>query len=543
MYKLLIADDERVEREAIQFFIGKAGLKFLRIEEASNGIQAVEKAKDLLPEIIIMDIKMPGKNGLEAAREIRRFKPDCRIIFLTAFNEFDYAHQAIKVKAEDFIIKPAYGEDLIEILCKVITDLDHRKASMAGMKDLENRVALFSRWLEDDLLMSMAKGYIEESRLNDYFARMDIRFNTAVCVIMNFRQKGMAASVVSNYSREYIYQRLKGIIETECSKNQLGHLLGCAFNTLYVMVMANIDLREDKHWSKNFFEHVRKSIGEHIDLEIRIGIGNIFGRPQEASNSFFQAKIACKSIKNPEGIMNFENMDKVKIDTPYPLEREKRLCEYIVKGDEIEAARDVEEIMDWISQFSVSVNWVREKVHELMTIIDRAVIKEFDVDTVLIQNRFDELNSLNSINEIIIFVKSIVTEIIIKINSLKYSPSAVLIDRVCHYIDQNYYRDIKLDEMCTMVGFSRYYFCRIFKQYKNMSFVDYITSRRILKAKGLLKDYQSSIKEISSEIGYNDPNYFTSVFKRWEGISPTEYRNKHTWDKHNQNKDTSAESE
>jgi len=211
----------------------------------------------------------------------------------------------------------------------------------------------------------------------------------------------------------------------------------------------------------------------------------------------------------------------------YPLEKEKKLCENIIKGDEKEAEEYIEEIMAWISQFSGSIECIKEKVHELLTIIDRSVIKEYSVETVLVENCFAELNNLNSINEIIIFIKNIVAVIIVNINSFKKSSAEVLIDKACNYIDQNYYRDIKLDEICNMVGFSRYYFCKIFKQYKNMNFVDYITSRRMKIAKGLLKNLKFNIKEISSEIGYNDPNYFTNVFKKWEGISPTEYRNKH----------------
>ena len=524
MYKLLIADDEMIEREAIQFFIKKAGLEFYTIEEASNGIQAILNAKELMPDIIIMDIKMPGKNGLEAAGEIRWFKPDCRIIFLTAFDEFEYAHQAIKLKAEDFIIKPAYGENLIEILTKVISDLDKSKATMDKQKDLENRVAIFSEWFDNDLLLSIAKGYIEENRLNDYFAKMDIYFNSAICAIIHFRQRGNDSSAITNYSNDHIKKRIKSIIETECNKNKVRYLSASACSSIYLLIMANNMV--DKKWGENLFRHIRKTICEQLNIEIQIGAGSIFQRPEGVSNSFFQAKIACTQ-KNAEGIVSFENMDKAKICNIYPLGKERKLCENIIKGDDIEAGDNIEEIMDWISQFSGSIEGIKERVHELLIVVDRAVIREFGVETVLVQNSLVELNSFNSINEIIIFIKNVVSVIIVNINSFKKSSSDVLIDKVCNYIDQNYHRDIKLDEMCAMVGFSRCYFSKIFRQYKNMNFVDYIAFRRMKKAKGLLKNPKFSIKEISSEIGYNDPNYFTSVFKKQEGISPTEFRSKH----------------
>lgn len=256
MYNLLIADDEAIEREAIQFFIRQADLHFARISEAANGIEAVELARELAPEIIVMDVKMPGKDGLAAAQEIRRFNPFCKIVFLTAFSEFDYAQQAIKVKAEDYIIKPAYSENLIEVLHRVIVELEvDRPAARAALRDANGK--------------------------------------------------------------------------------------------------SVPDLARDKE-----------------------------------SNG----------------------------------------------------------------------------------------------------------------------------------------PAALLIQRVCAYIDANYSQNIHLEELCDMAGFSKCYFSRIFKQYRKISVVDYITQRRLEKTKELLQNPRLSVKEISCLVGYQDANYLTAVFKKWEKISPTDYR-------------------
>lgn len=255
MYSVLIVDDEPIEREAIRYFIAKAALDFTTVKEACNGIEAVERAWDTMPDIIIMDIRMPGKTGLEAAVEIRQFLPDCKFIFLTAYSEFDYAQKAVKIKAEDFIIKPAYSEDLIAVLRKVIQELDRK------------------------------------------------------------REKGSLPSTAGQES-----DRLR-------------------------------------------------------------------------------------------------------------------------QGD---------------------------------------------------------------------------------------STAAILIHQVCCYIDANYSKNIRLEEMCDMAGFSKCYFCKLFKQFTGMNLMDYVTIRRIEKAKELLKDPKISIKEISAVIGYNDANYLTAVFKKWENLSPTEYRLKYS---------------
>jgi len=528
MYKLLIVDDEAIEREAIHFFIKQAGLDFLTIEEAINGIQAVTKASEFMPDIIIMDIKMPGKDGLAAATEIREFNPDCKIIFLTAFHEFDYAQKAIKVKAEDFIIKPAYSEDLIEVLKKVIGDIDKRMTLINRQIDLESRIDIVTKWLESDLLLAIAMGYIEESRINECFARMNISFSLAVCaVIRTISEKDLLSSAFV-INLEYAQQQMIATIQAELGSRDVKYLLKNAHSSIYMMIMTNDCMDESRRekWQAKISNCIKKALSGRIGREVQIGIGNTFSKPEQASNSFFQAKIACKSKANLDGLTSFKRMTTNRKCAQYPFSDEKKLCESIVKCDEIAVNQYVEQILNWITQFSVSPSQIKERVYELLTIIDRAVIKEFDIETPLPQSSFDELKSLHSTNEIIMFVKDMLDEIVAKLNSVKNSPVALLIDKVCYYIDQNYQNNITLDEMCDMAGFSKYYFSRIFKQYKNMNLVDYITAQRMGKAKELLKEPKISIKEISSLIGYNDANYLTCVFKKWEGMSPTEYRNK-----------------
>lgn len=113
-YTLLAVDDEPLEREVIPWFVSRLDLPVSRLLQASNGFEAVEKALASRPDLIIMDIRMPGKNGLEAAAEIREALPETVIVFLTAFDDFEYARAALRARAEDYLLKPismeAFGE-------------------------------------------------------------------------------------------------------------------------------------------------------------------------------------------------------------------------------------------------------------------------------------------------------------------------------------------------------------------------------------------------------------------------------------------------
>ena len=100
-----------------------------------------------------------------------------------------------------------------------------------------------------------------------------------------------------------------------------------------------------------------------------------------------------------------------------------------------------------------------------------------------------------------------------------------LVVKAKDYIIQNYNKDISLDDVSRQLDLSSYYFSKLFKEETGSNFVEYVTSLRIQKAKELLKeDRDCSMKEICSSVGYSDPNYFSRIFKKNEGITPTEYR-------------------
>ena len=111
MYKILIAEDESIERRMLRKSLERRFAGEVTLLEAKNGREAVELALEEKPRVAILDINMPGLTGLEAAQAIRRERLNCVIIFLTAYDNFDYARQAIAVRALDYLLKP-YDEEV-----------------------------------------------------------------------------------------------------------------------------------------------------------------------------------------------------------------------------------------------------------------------------------------------------------------------------------------------------------------------------------------------------------------------------------------------
>ena len=117
-----------------------------------------------------------------------------------------------------------------------------------------------------------------------------------------------------------------------------------------------------------------------------------------------------------------------------------------------------------------------------------------------------------------------VTQACRNINTKKEEQASGMIEKAKAYINENYHRDISLEEVSRSVDISSYYFSKLFKEETGENFIEYLTAIRIEKAKELLHHRENSIKNISIETGYSDPNYFSRIFKKQVGITPTEYR-------------------
>ena len=124
MYRVLLVDDEQIERMALAKKIDRYYGDKVNIYHAVNGREAVDMCSEHKNDIIIMDISMPEMNGVMAAKYIRQIDDKCSIIFLTAYDDFEYARNAIKIRALDYLLKPCDINDLLAVMDMAIQKLD-----------------------------------------------------------------------------------------------------------------------------------------------------------------------------------------------------------------------------------------------------------------------------------------------------------------------------------------------------------------------------------------------------------------------------------
>lgn len=178
-YRILIADDEPIERAVISKTIKSYFGEEIEIYQAVNGREAIEIFRSQDCQIALLDISMPGINGLEAAEEIRKENSTCSIIFLTAYDEFDYAKRAIRVRALDYLLKPSTKDELITVLEEAIhlagiAESKEKAPSLVSEEEGEDerqelmKTQLFSEYIREYI----EAHYMEDISLQDVAAQL-----------------------------------------------------------------------------------------------------------------------------------------------------------------------------------------------------------------------------------------------------------------------------------------------------------------------------------------------------------------------------------
>lgn len=167
MIKILIADDEPIERELVSKIIEKNFADTLEIVAAPNGRVAVQKFIENKPKICVLDINMPGISGLEAAQQIRELDSQCEIIFLTAYDEFDYARKAISVRAMEYMLKPTKSSELVAVLEKAVSHFLEEVTADVWSKEDTSETIDDSDSTRLNVIAGVISDYIVENYTND----------------------------------------------------------------------------------------------------------------------------------------------------------------------------------------------------------------------------------------------------------------------------------------------------------------------------------------------------------------------------------------
>ena len=264
MYKLLIADDEPLEREGLELMIEKLLPNQFEILHAENGRTAIHQVERNLPDIVFMDIKMPGINGLEAIEEIRKSHSSMKVVILTAYDYFAYAREAISLGVAEYILKPAKKEQMISLLQRLMKELDHEKKTREIELEAKEKVGRLLTISEMKCALFLMVDAVRNEDVKSLLNVLNIDFRQGFSIVFEFQE-------ISENEQDNLAEHIKHF------SKEMNKCLCSPFIHNQMAVFIPIHPKGDFTDSKTipFATKLLKFIEQQINGKVKIGIGTI----------------------------------------------------------------------------------------------------------------------------------------------------------------------------------------------------------------------------------------------------------------------------
>ncbi len=527
MYKALVVDDEVFIRKGIINAIQWSNLGLELVGEAEDGYEAIEKAEILRPDIVVMDMRMPGMDGIGLIQALKNKIPAIKLIVISAYSDFEYTRWAIINKAFDYLLKPVKKEELNNILEKCIAEInDDKKKSEESkiIKDTSTEIVV-KQLLFDEI------SKVEEYDKNLSFINERLQFPHVICAVSKMDDITEARSV---YKDTDFFGLIKETMEEELKKIT-GDKQIVIINKAEAEVVSLFSLKDNKdNQVISILQNIINKIKDKKGFNVSTGAGEFIASPEELCNNYRQVirVLKTKDLSQRGRVLYRQNAQREEVlETGFISYSSKLLINSIRSGDKEKSIKIFKNIIKQLLVNNVTVYLLHKSMVNVLGEIEK------------------ELNAMNTAIDIecgknsIIYVKDIMsTYSTCEIEEL-FGPvinrscdffaakckkgGKKIVEEVIKSINNNYAEPISIFSYAKQYYLNPDYLGRVFKNVTGKSFVDYLTNIRIEKAKELIdKGICTHYYEVASCVGYDDYSYFCKVFKIVTGLTPGEFKDK-----------------
>lgn len=522
MYQIFVVEDELLIRQSIRGMVENMSGPYVFCGEASDGEMALSIMQDLMPDIMITDIKMPFLDGFELIHHAKAIMPWLKTIIISGYDEFESAQKAISLGVDMYLLKPVRMAQLTDAVQKVAAQLEQSRSGdgvPAGYNQHEMQHVLYQHFMQQ-----LFFGEIGTSKLLERATSLGIEMIHPFyqVVMFHFESDG-------NWDKKW----QKKIVEILRDRRSTLYYFNLPDYLTLLLYGKNKDSLNDTVYRLiNIIRHELKD----DDVFVTTLVGGVVERlslikdAYDATNAMLK-KVQAVSVGQVIDINDTAQIatDIVSFSSSFGERYGKKLL-YASAGDipilldEFLNGTDSNQFQSMLYRYYTLVDILKTAIQ-----IISAVRPDIDKKDIASQfsSAYDIFTASGSRETFQQEAKALLLEAIrMKRENLGFVKYSHVISRAEGYIRENYCDpNISLISVSKHVGMSPAHFSTIFSQTLGKTFISYLTSMRIERAKELLAQTDMKLSAIAMEIGYNEPNYFSHVFKRNEGVTPKEYRN------------------
>ena len=531
MLKVFLAEDEFIIREGIKNNIDWQAHGYEFCGEASDGELAFPLIQKTRPDILITDIKMPFVDGLALSRLVKKELPETEIIILSGYEEFDYAKEAIQIGVARYLLKPINGETLLQEIDSVAEIILDKQKEKEIREKYQREMEENSLRDQMNLFQHLVTGDCSMEELLSVADKLDLKIMAPWYSIVLLKIQSMKHDY-EEYSGSIVVvdERIAKLAEPEHVLIFDRALEGRAF-------LFKADSEDELlAYQKEYLGEVKEVLSGYANLRYFGGIGTPVNRLREipasfedASHAFAHRYLVAEScildsrLLMQEGAAEQEDF-RISAVNPEQIDRAK-MQEFLRTGDLDEVVYFVDEFFGKLDGGAMKSRIFRQYItmDAYFSIVDflkglglqKDEIEAPDQDSSILQ---DEKSAMD-------YIVRIMDKALVLREKKASSRYEDVVSEVIHYIENNYAQEeLSLNLLASHVNFSPNHLSMIFSQQTGQTLIRYLTDYRMNRAKELLRCSSKKSSVISMEVGYKDPHYFSYLFKKTQGMTPTQYR-------------------
>ena len=540
MLKIFLAEDEVIVRETIKRMIPWENLGFELVGEAADGEMALPLLLRQKPDLLITDIKMPFMDGLTLAKVAKKEIPGLKVVILSGYDDFNYAKQAINIGVEDYLLKPITKNALIERLTEIRSRYEHEKTQKEYYEKFHREMQAYEKNSSRDFFEALIRGSMDMMEIYRRSEKLglDIVAEAYNVLIFTMNCEEDFSEQREGYS-EWEAESLE-LLEEFFSENTSAMLFRCNIFSYGVLIKGQKETIEENTRScvseiQRIFDRKEQkrqwfvAAGEPVER-----LSQIQKSYYSASRAFSHRYLYDENILYYDEMTSMEKKNVTEDDSTYLQKVDVNalnpaiLQKFLSNGLLEETENFVKDYFYAIGQEPLESLVFRNYVTLNVRFSVMSFLKEIGCDTRTLEQEDTEdvlSESSKSLENAIAYAEKIISQAIALRDQNSGNKNRSILKTAVDFIDSHYMEeDMSLNKAANAANVSANHFSALFSQNMGQTFIEYLTNLRMNKAKEYLRCTSMRSSEIAGEIGYKDAHYFSYLFKKTQGMTPSDYR-------------------
>ncbi len=534
MLRVFLVEDESIIRQTLRDTVPWAQCGYTFVGEAGDGEMALPLIRQTVPDVLITDIRMPFMDGLALSRRVLQEFPEMKVIIISGYDDFEYAQQAIGIGVERYLLKPITKSSLLSVLEEVRSKIETERAQLNYMTQFRREAQDYEQYARRRFFEGMVSGQLTLTQIYDQAEALDLDLRAQAYAVALVSAMPARKGMTEGYSDSSA--RIREALVAHFLKYPEYILFRWNLTTYAVLIKGEWEKMEG--YLRRCVSAVEELPGIYgPELSWYVAVGSPTQRLSRLPECFEETSRlwAYRHILPRQHILTAQTVSFL---TGTGQEHDlgdldaAKVNPGVITG--MLQTASVQEVGSFVDEYILSMAdaLASKPFCQFLMLSVRFAATEFVSSLNIPQREFlEQLRHLDLVGqnvtarELKTYLADILTQAVQLRTKAEGSQYRSLLKQAVDYIDANFQsEEISLNRVAKEVNISANYLSAVFSQEMDVTFVEYLTAKRMEKARELLRATDLRSGEIALAVGYKDPHYFSFLFKKTQGCTPRDYR-------------------